>query len=218
MNPGRPEFAGPRDRQATAAALRSIVGDVVAEAVRAAGAGGVVVLDDWTPEGELAYEWLVAAIGEARIWRGATVASNVQGVTGADAQVLGSRRFVQEHSGLTAHPCSKTALLLGGRPPQADLFPLGDLYASQVARLAGGWSVPEDLRGLVASAGGIDMLDAALARLIDGREPAEAALDSLAGDVAGEVLRLYERGRYYRLRPRLVPKLGARTLGVDLFD
>ncbi|HSJ31165.1 MAG TPA: hypothetical protein VK933_07010 [Longimicrobiales bacterium] len=218
MNAVRPEFPGSRDRQATAAALRSIVGDVVAEAVRAAAAGGVVVLDDWTPEGELAYEWLVAAVGEARIWRGATVASNVQGVTGADAQVLGAWRFVHEHSGLIAHPCSKTALLLGGRPPQADLFPLGDLYASQVARLAGGWSVPEDLRGLVARAGGIEVLDAALARLVDGREPAAAALDSLDGDIAGEVLRLYERGRYYRLRPRLVPKLGARTLGVDLFD
>jgi hypothetical protein len=160
----------------------------------------------------------VSAVGEARIWRGATVASNVQGVTGADAQVLGVWRFVHEHSGLIAHPCSKTALLLGSRPPQADLFPLGDLYASQVARLAGGWSVPEDLRGLVARAGGIDVLDAALARLVDGREPAAAALDSLDGDIAGEVLRLYERGRYYRLRPRLVPKLGARTLGVDLFD
>ena len=217
MNAGRPA-AVPRDRSAIAAAVRSIVGDVVAEAVRAAGADGVVVLDDWTPEGELSYEWLVAAIGEARIWRGATVASNVQEVTGADAQVLGAWRFAREQRGLIAHPCSKTALLLGGRPPQADLFPLGDLYASQVARLAGGWSAPEDLRGLAARAGGIDVLDAALARLIDAREPAASALDSLAGDIAGEVLELYQQGRYYRLRPRLVPKLGARTLGVDLFD
>jgi hypothetical protein len=63
----------------------------------------------------------------------------------------------------------------------------------------------------------VDVLDAALERLVDGRESPSAALAALGPD-ADEILRLYERGRYYRLRPGLVPKLGARTIGVDLFD
>jgi hypothetical protein len=203
-----------------AAAIRSIVGDVIGEAVRVSGAAGVAVLDDWTPEGELAYEWLVAALGETRVWRGASLASNVQGGTPdrAGAQMLGVWRFARDRHGLIAHPSSKTALLLGGPLPYADLFPLGDLYASQVARLAGGWSVPDELAGVVSGAGGLDLLDAALARLIEAREPAATALAGLTGDSAAEVMRLYERGRYHRLRPRLVPKLSARTLGVDLFD
>jgi hypothetical protein len=202
------------------AVIRSIVGDVIVEAVRSAEAAGVVVLDDWTPEGELAYEWLVGALGETRVWRGASLASNVQGagVDGADAQLLGAWHFASERAGLIAHPASKTTLLLGGPLPHAHLLPLGDLYASQVAELAGGWSMPDELAAIAARAGGLELLDAALARLVDAREPPATALDALAGDTAGEVMRLYERGRYHRLRPRLVPKLGARTLGVDLFD
>jgi hypothetical protein len=200
-----------------AAAVQAIVVGVIAEAVVSAGAQGVAVLDDWTPEGELVYEWLVEALGEARVWRGATLASNVHGENPDDAQVLAASHFARDRAGLIAHPASKTALLLGGPLPRADLFPLGDLYASQVARLAGAWSVPPELEPILRRIGGIDVLDAALARLIDGRESAEPALAAL-GSEAGEIARMYERGRFYRLRPRLVPRLGVRTLGVDLFD
>lgn len=206
------------DHAARATAIRSIVSDVIAEAVRSAGAGGIVILDDWTPEGELSYEWLVAALGEARVWRGASLASNVQGVEAADAQQIAALRFARERDGLIAHPASKTALLLGGALPRADVFPLGDLYATQVAELADGWSVPDALATVVRLVGGIDVLDAVLARMVEGREPPRTALAGLGADDADEVVRMYERGRWHRLRPRLVPKLGARTLGVDLFD
>lgn len=208
---GRPDSAG------RGAAIRSVVGGVIAEAMRLAGAGGVAVLDDWTPEGELAYEWLVESLGEARVWRGAALASNVHGEDRADTQMLAAWHFATDRAGLIAHPATKTALLLGGPLPRADLFPLGDLYASQVVQLAGGWSVPDELEPVLHRIGGVDVLDAALARLIDGRESPSAALAAL-GPSADEILGLYERGRYYRLRPGLVPKLGARTIGVDLFD
>lgn len=223
MNPGRhgsdpSQSLRPEIRRA--AAIQSVVCDVVLEAVRSSEAGGIVVLDDWTAEGELAYEWLVSALGEGRIWRGAALASNVQGthVDRSDAQMLGAWRHAREHSALLAHPASKTALLLGGAMPRVDVFPLGDLYASQVAELAGGCGIPADVEALARRAGGMDRLDAALARLVDARMPAADAFGALDPELAREVLGLYARGRFSRLRPRLVPKLSARTLGIDLFD
>ena len=221
MSPARQDAAqGHRGNGDRAVAIRTIIGDVIAEAVRAAGASGVILLDDETPEGGLAHEWLVEALGPERVWRGAAVASNVQG-TGADrrdAQLLGAWQLARERSGLIADPSSRTALLLGGALPRADLFPLGDLYASQIERLAGGSTLAHEIATLARRAGGLEALDAALARLVDARLPADTALHALDDEVAHELLRLYERGRYYRLRPRLVPKLSARTLGVDLFD
>jgi hypothetical protein len=202
------------------AAVRSVVCDVIAEAVRSAHAGGVVILDDWTPEGALAHEWLTGALGEPRVWRAAALASNVhaEDLDRSDAQLPGAWRCAREHSALIAHPSSKTALLLGGPPPRADLFPFGDVYASQLERLAGACGVPDDVAQLARDAGGIQAVDAALARLVDARVPAAAALAPLDEAVAGELLRMYERGRYFRLRPRLIPRLSARTLGIDLFD
>lgn len=196
--------------------IRAIVGDVIRSAVAAAGADGVVVLDDWTPEGELAYEWLVTALSEERVWRGSALASNVQGMAPAEAQLLGIWRFTRDGSALVAHPACRTALLLGGPLPRADLFPLGDLSAGQVVALAGDWSPPPELESILARAGR-DALDGALARLLDGRESLPSAFGGL-GEDAALVAALYERGRYHRLRPRVVPKLSARTLGVDLFD
>ena len=171
------------------AAIRTVVGGVIAEAMRMAGAGGVVVLDDWTPEGELAYEWLVESLGEPRVWRGAALASNVHGKDRADSQMLAAWHFATDRAGLIAHPATKTALLLGGPLPRADLFPLGDLYASQVARLAGSWSVPDELEPIVRRIGGVGVLDAALGRMVDARESASSALAVLGAD-ADEIVRL----------------------------
>jgi hypothetical protein len=209
--------AGTAAGRARADAIRSIIGDVVVAAVDAAQAGGVIVLRDWTPEGELAYEWLVAALGEARVWRGASLASNVHVPDREDAQILAAWRFSREHGALIADPSSKTALLLGGSLPPADLFPLGDLYASQVAVLAGGWSVPDRLRPIIEQIGAA-ALDESLMRLVEAREAPDLAFAGIDRTVADELTTLYERGRSGRLRRWLVPKLTARTLGIDLFD
>lgn len=197
-----------------------VVRAVVAAAVRDAAAGGVVVLDDWTPEGELVYEWLVAELGEERVWRAASLASNVQhsDADPVDAQRLAAWRTAREQAALIAHPANKTVLLLGGRVPWADLYPLGDLWASQVETLARHWSGPEEVEAVAEAAGGLAALDTALARMIDAREPAADALARLPAAAAQQLITLYERGRYFRLRARLVPKLGVRTLGIDLFD
>jgi hypothetical protein len=202
--PSAPAAAGAADTRAARAGERvaRVIGAVCEAAVAEAGVAGIVVLDDWTPEGELAYEWLVAALGEARVWRAAAVPANVE--QGQDA--------------LIAHPASRTALLLGGRLPAADLLPLGDVWASQVEMLAGSWSGPAELEALARDAGGIGAVDAALHRLVDERRAAAEAVEGLGADTAARLLEHYERGRYFRLRPRVTPKLSARTLGVDLFD
>jgi hypothetical protein len=182
-----------------------VVTGVVSAAVVESSATGVTVLDDWTPEGELLYEWLVRELGEGRVWRAASLASNVHGAASHAGVHAGMQRIAD--NALTAHPVNKTALLLGGRVPHADLLPLGDLWASQVERLTGRWSAPPEVEIAAAAAGGVEKLDAALRRMVDER-----------GDLADQLLEMYERGRFFRLRPRLVPKLTTRTLGIDLFD
>jgi hypothetical protein len=195
-----------------------IVRGVVAAALRDAAATAVIVLDDWTPEGELAYEWLVAVLGEDHVWRAASLDGKDAARAADDAQQVAAWHMMQERGALVAHPANKTALLLGGRLPWADLFPLGDLWASQVESIASRWSGPGDVEAVARDAGGIDALDAALIRLVDAREDLEHALSDLPPAVAQQLIMLYERGRFFRLRPRLVPKLAARTIGVDLFD
>jgi hypothetical protein len=191
-----------------------VVSGVVSAAVVESAATGVTVLDDWTPEGELLYEWLVRELGEGRVWRAASLASNVHRAASDAAVHAGMRRSAD--GALTAHPVNKTALLLGGRVPHADLLPLGDLWASQVERLTGRWSAPPDVEAAAAAAGGVEELDAALRRMVD--ERGEIAEVGFGGAAAEQLLEMYERGRFFRLRPRLVPKLTARTLGIDLFD
>jgi hypothetical protein len=216
---GARNAADGRHAERRATSLRAIVGDVVRQAVADAGAPGVIILEDRTPEGELACQWLEGALGTASLWRGASLASNLHGtdVDPADAQLLGAWRLARQEGALIAHPASKTTLLLGGALPRVDVFPLGDLYASQVVQLAGGWSAPADLEAIVAAVG-VEAVDGALGRLVDGRMSAAEAFRGVDSHIGEEIARLYARGRHFRLRPRLVPKLGARTLGVDLFD
>jgi hypothetical protein len=192
--------------------LGRIIGGVCAAAVSAAGASGIVVLEDWTPEGELAYEWLVAALGESRVWRGAALTGNVE------AGAVGRPGNGELDGALVAHPANRTALLLGGRLPAADLLPLGDVTASQVEALAGSWSGPHDVEALAGEMGGAAVLDAALYRLVDERQSPDEALLDVPREAAARLLHCYGRGRWFRLRPGLTPKLSVRTLGIDLFD
>jgi hypothetical protein len=199
--------AGAEDPAGRSWRVAAIIRGVCAAAVRDSGARGIVVLEDWTPEGELAYEWLVQELGESRVWRSAGV-----------APAATDWRTAPVDAPLLAHPANRTALLLGGRLPLADLLPLGDLWASQVLELCGRWSAPPAVEDLARAAGGIAILDDALAALTDLRTEPAVALRVLPAAVAESVRARYERGRHARLYPRLVPKLSARTLGVDLHD
>lgn len=194
-----------------AARAQAVVAGVCAQALRDAGARGLIVLEDWTPEGELVYEWLVRGLGEDRVWRAASVEGNVHDDAAAWRDGADDRP-------LLAHPANRTALLLGGRLPRADLFPLGDLWASQVESLTGNWSAPVQVQDAVRRAGGVAVVDDALGRLLDGRWDPDGAMQALDATAAGQLRELLRRGRYSRLRPRLVPKLSARTLGIDLYD
>jgi hypothetical protein len=182
-----------------------VVAAVCSAAVAESGASGIVLLEPDSAEAVLIRGWFTQWDAGLRVWRADTDAGNV--VQSGDPAL-----------GLTAHPANKTALLLAGRLPRADLFPVGDLWASQVAELADGWTLPPDLRRLAESAGGVGALDRALIRLVEERNEAAAAVSDIPAAVAAELLRRYEAGRYWRQRPRVTPKLTGRTLGIDLFD
>lgn len=203
------------ERRPAGERVERVVRAVCAAAVREADASGVVVLDDWTPEGELVYEWLVRELGESRVWRAASLAANLHGLDSSEAQVVAAWRKAAAGA-LVVHPGNRTALLLGGRLPRADLLPLGDVRASQVERLMGRWSAAPEVEAVARAAGGAAELDRVLDDLIDGRAGAASAGPSPA--VAEQIVQLYERGRHSRTRPRIVPKIAARTIGIDLFD
>ena len=96
-------------------------------------------------------------------------------------------------------------------------LPLADLYATQVRALVGDWSAPAEARALIERAGGIDAVDAFLVRHLDERRPLDEAVAAIADrDAAAALAGRFEAGWWWRRRAGVVPKLGGRTLGIDL--
>lgn len=188
------------------------------------GAERVALLDDGGPEAALAARILTAALGADAVVRVTAERRDVESVLhlaggaseGEAAEEIRRMRARLVPNALAANPANKTALLLGGELPPEPLLPLGDLYASQVRALCGGWSAPPEVRAIAEAAGGISALDAALARMLEGRRG--DALDALPPPAADAARRALARGRASRMAPRTVPKLGYRTLTVDLFE
>jgi hypothetical protein len=208
-----------------AARIGDAIGAVARQALADRGAERVALLDDGSPEAALAARFLAAGLGRDAVVRVSVEAREVEpllhllpsGVTEERLHDEGRRIKARVLEGaLTAHPANKTELLLGAGLPPEPLLPLGDLYAGEVAALCGGWSASAGVRALAEAAGGVEALDAALRRWLDGRDP--AGLDALPADVAEQVKRRFRAGRAARLAPRVVPKLGTRTLGVDLLE
>jgi hypothetical protein len=210
-----------RNREAR---LAELVGAVARQCLADRGRARVALLDDGGPEARLAARLLAAALGEAAVVRVQVGETDVEPLLhlagGAPAGQIRAEtlrlraRLVPD--AVVANPAGKTALLLGGDLPPEPLLPLGDLYASEVAALAGGWSAPDEVRTIAELAGGVEALDEALRRWIDGRDP--GGLGALSPEAAGAVRAAFARGRASRLHPRVVPKLGRRTLCVDLFE
>lgn len=118
--------------------------------------------------------------------------------------------------GLKLHPASKTALLLG-EVPIADVLPLGDLYHSEIVSLIGPVGLSGPAAELASACGGPDTLDRVLRRHFDERLSWERAAAELSG-TAGRILRdRLDAARFRRSRVGLVPKVGSRTLGIDLY-
>jgi hypothetical protein len=202
--------------------IAAIVAAVARQALADRGAARIALLDHGGPEAELAARILVSTLGEEAIVRVALPDAEMESVlhlapevsrvrVGDEARRMKARLL---ENALAAHPANKTALLLGGEVPPEPLLPLGDLWASEIAELAGGWSAPAAVREIADAAGGIDALDGALRGCVDSRDP--AALDALPP--ADAVRRALAAGRPSRIHPRIVPKIGTRTLGVDLFE
>jgi hypothetical protein len=210
--------------------IGGLIGAVLAEAVRVSHCDGIVILDDGSPEAR----WLIgssrATVGADRVWA-------VRGDPGRDGDAGESLRYrgrllALERNALTAHPANKTALLLGHSIPPEPLLPLGDLYATQIEPLAGGWSAPAEVLELadhiqrhsgydrdvdIRPATGIYQLDAALTAMFEGWRPAEEAAEELPEPSRGPFLEAVRRGRFWRERAGLIPKLSTRTIGIDLF-
>ena len=110
---------------------------------------------------------------------------------------------------------NKTELLLGPIKP-ANLYPFGDLYASELADLAGISELSRDVKPVADRAGGAAQLDRVLRRLFDERCDPDEAFNE-APHVRAEVMRRLEQTRFFRMQMGVVPKIGARTLGIDLF-
>jgi hypothetical protein len=175
-----------------------IVTAVIAEAVRVTGRAGIVVACDGSPEARLLTSWCRAFLSVPVRTR----------ETGDDES--GHSEF------LAAHPANKTALLLGRNFPLEPLLPLGDLYASQVKELTGGYNLPDQVQSLAEAAGGINALDAALQLRFESWLPAEQAAEPLPKAARGPFLEAVRAGRFWRERAGLIPKLSARTIGIDL--
>jgi hypothetical protein len=204
--------------------IADVVGAVARQALADRGMERIALLDDGGPEAALAARLLGRALGEAAVVR---VAADGAGVEPFVPQAEDVPRWRVEEEArrlrarlmqgvLCAHPANKTALLLGGELPPEPLLPLGDLWATDVAALAGGWSAPPEVAALAEAAGGIDALDAALRRRIDGRDA--AGLDGLPREAADRVRAGLAAGAASRRNPRIVPKLGGRTLCIDLME
>lgn len=123
---------------------------------------------------------------------------------------------VAGRGGLSVSAASKTDLLLGGGTA-ADLLPFGDLYATELATLGLPVALTENVMELATRCGGPETLDAVLQRYFNRRQRWEPAARALPADVAAEIWRALEAARFRRGRTGLVPKLGARTLGIDLY-
>lgn len=208
------------------ARIAEIVGAVARQALADRGLRRIALLDDRGPEAELAARLLARRLGEDAVVRVAATAGgcgvepflpDAHGVpawrVGEEARRMRARLM---DGVLVAHPASKTALLLRGELPPEPLLPLGDLWATDVAELAGDWSAPPEVAAAAEAAGGIGPLDAALRAWADGRD--RAALDRLPREASERVRALLAAGSASRRNPRIVPKLGGRTLCIDLME
>jgi hypothetical protein len=203
--------------------VAEVIGAVARQALADRGVMRIALLDDGGPEARLALSILRGELGEDAVISIDTTDVDTEPLLREMA--VDTRRIDEEvrrmrarlkDDALPAHPANKTALLLGGELPPEPLLPLGDLWATDVLALCGGWSASPDVETLAKDAGGIEALDGALRRLIDGRD--SAALDGLPADVAERIRKMLAAGSGGRRYPQLVPKLGGRTLFADLYE
>lgn len=202
--------------------LAEIVGAVARQAMADRGVRRIALLDDGTPEAKLAAGWLESALPPESLIRVADPPEGLEpllrSAEDGPRATIEARRFAARMLGdaIIANPVNRTAMLLSGDPPPDPLLPLGDLFASQVAELAGDWSGPRRVVELAELAGGVIPLDRALELLLDRRDA--DGLAELPAPAREPVRAALLRGRAARRSATVVPKMAHRTLGVDLFQ
>jgi hypothetical protein len=204
--------------------VADVVGAVARQALADRGLSRIALLDDGGEQAALAAALLAHGLGEAAVERVTVAADEVEPLLPACPGV--PRERVRDElrrmrgrlaDALSAHPASKTELMMGGPPPPEPLLPLGDLWATDVLALGAAWSGSAELRSIADEAGGIEALDGALRRLVDQRESVGWE-SGLPASVRPRVTRMVRGGAAWRRDPFIVPKLGSRTLGTDLFE
>jgi len=205
-----------------------VIGAVARQALRDAACSDLALLDDDGPEARLALNWLSTEVGRDAVRpvrAGQDMEPLLQQLAAArggaalhgDARTELRRMLARLHDGaLVANPVNKTAVLLGGEVPPDAFLPFGDLYASEIAELAGGFTLPAAVATVADAFGSVSELDALLRRRFERRDA--SALDRVDPEVRDMLVHALERGRFSRLSARTVPKLGPRTIGVDLAE
>ncbi len=116
---------------------------------------------------------------------------------------------------LSFDAANKTELLLGDGGERVDLYPLGDLYGSELMAFAE-VRPSETVARLADLAGGLPELDAVLRHLLDERRDPDTAFAHAPG-LREPLLGRLHATRFRRAQAGIIPKLGARTIGIDLF-
>ncbi|GMR12765.1 MAG: hypothetical protein BMS9Abin29_0958 [Gemmatimonadota bacterium] len=205
-----------------------VVVAVVAGAIREAGANGVVLASSLRPETELLERWFSAAaitvkLPDAEVVQG--VAKSLEASLGGDASARLARpsqearraaaRVIGNREGLISiSAANKTELIWAERLPPEPLLPLGDLYASQIHALAGACTAPPPLTDLEPER--LRVVDEAIAQVVDDGVHPDVAFAKLPAGLRDAAHAAMRRSAWKGPLPPIVPKLGRRTLGVDL--
>lgn len=202
--------------------IRTIVVGVVETTLEERAARGVALTGPKSPERQLLLRWLgprATVPDEERVERVRDALSGVHPdappvAVEEEARRAVARTLAAAEGLVCASVLHKTALVLGDGLPPEPLLPLGDVWASEVAAVAGGCTLPAVLEGVEPAT--LAAVDRALRACLEEGRDREHALAPLESALRERLADLLARRRWGRFRTPVVPKLGPRTVGIDL--
>lgn len=205
--------------------FRTIVMGVMEEAVRRAGARGVV-LGGRGPEGTLLESWFAGSVipvttpppevlEAARELILRSISSHeATSIPGLDGWNLAARVLAAREGLLLLGTATKTTVLLSPGRQLEPVLPLADLYASEILELRGECSVPPCLEG--ADEGIVRAVDLGLQEYLEGNLEPRDALPGVQEPFRFQVLEALQGVREGWMPTPLVPNFRPFTLGIDL--
>ncbi|MEE8148655.1 MAG: hypothetical protein V3T24_13685 [Longimicrobiales bacterium] len=205
-----------------------VVVAVVAEALREADARGVVLASSPGPETALLERWFAAAaitvktpdaevvqaVADALETNRSGDAAEAAAWANEEARRAVARLIAAREELIPMSAANKTELIWAKRLPPEPLLPLGDLYASQIHALAGACTAPPPLAGIDPDR--LDAVDKAVAQVVEDGVRPDVAFAQLPSELRDAAISAMTRSAWKATLPPVVPKLGRRTLGVDL--